>query len=91
MRHTSLKHAFVEFMPSELQEGVLYVSIQYATAIHTCACGCGNKVVTPISPGDWQLLFDGNSVSLTPSIGNWQFPCRSHYWITSNKVCWAGE
>ena len=90
MRRTSVNHEFVEFIPSELQEGVLYVSVQYATAVHQCACGCGNKVVTPISPIDWQLFFDGDSVSLRPSIGNWEFPCRSHYWIKSNKIRWAG-
>ncbi len=89
MRRTSFDHEFVEFIPSELKEGVLYVSVRYATAVHKCACGCGNKVVTPISPVDWQLLFDGDSVSLTPSIGNWEFPCRSHYWIKSDKVRWA--
>jgi len=89
VRRTSIDHEFVEFIPSELKEGVLYVSVQYATAVHKCACGCGNKVVTPISPADWQLLFDGDSVSLTPSIGNWEFPCRSHYWIKSDKVRWA--
>jgi hypothetical protein len=89
MRRNSITHEFVEFIPSELQEGVLYVSVQYATAVHTCACGCGNKVVTPISPIDWQLFFDGDSVSLRPSIGNWEFPCRSHYWIKSNKIRWA--
>ncbi len=62
MRRTSVNHEFVEFIPSELQEGVLYVSVQYATAVHQCACGCGNKVVTPISPVDWQLflLQEGN-------------------------------
>lgn len=89
MRSTSFDHEFVEFIPSELKDGVLYISVQYATAVHKCACGCGNKVVTPISPVDWQLLFDGDSVSLTPSIGNWGFPCRSHYWIKSDKVRWA--
>jgi len=89
MRRTSFEHEFVEFIPSELKEGVLYVSVQYATAAHNCACGCGNKVVTPISPVDWQLLFDGDSVSLTPSIGNWEFPCRSHYWIKADKIRWA--
>ena len=91
MSCTSFVHEFVEFMPSELKEGVLYVSVQFATVVHKCACGCGNKVVTPISPVDWKLLFDGESVSLMPSIGNWEFPCRSHYWIKSDKVRWAGD
>jgi Family of unknown function (DUF6527) len=88
-RHSSLAHEFVEYVPAELAEGVLYISIPYRTAVHRCACGCGNKVVTPISPADWQLFYDGNTVSLTPSIGNWGFPCRSHYWIDSGQVRWS--
>lgn len=86
---TSLKLEFVEFMPSELAEGVLYVSMVYSTAIHKCCCGCGQKVVTPFSPTDWQLTFDGEAVSLKPSIGNWNFPCQSHYWVERNRVRWA--
>lgn len=52
-------------------------------------CGCGNKVVTPLSPTEWELTFDGKNVSLNPSIGNWNFECKSHYWITKNKVRFA--
>lgn len=48
-----------------------------------------NKVVTPLTPTDWCLVFDGDTVSLDPSIGNWNFPCRSHYWIYRNRVKWA--
>jgi hypothetical protein len=62
----------------------------YATASHRCFCGCGKKVVTPISPTDWQLIFDGDTVSLDPSIGNWSYPCRSHYVLHANRVRWAG-
>jgi len=43
----------------------------------------------PLSPTDWQLYFDGVSVSLTPSIGNWDFQCRSHYFIRHDNVQWA--
>jgi hypothetical protein len=68
---------------------VLYISIPYATAVHKCCCGCGEKVVTPLTPTDWKLIFDGESVSLSPSIGNWSFRCESHYWIRSNNVHWA--
>jgi Family of unknown function (DUF6527) len=88
-RHSSLAYEFVEYVSAELAEGVLYISIPYRTAVHRCACGCGNKVVTPISPADWQLFYDGDTVSLTPSIGNWGFPCRSHYWIDSGQVRWS--
>jgi hypothetical protein len=91
MRSTTLTHEFVEYIPSDLQDGMLYVSMMYATAVHKCCCGCGNKVVTPISPTDWQLLFNGVAVSLYPSIGNWSLDCRSHYWIEENRVIWAGQ
>jgi len=40
-------------------------------------------------PTDWTLLFDGKTVSLEPSIGNWSFPCQSHYYIRKNRVKWA--
>jgi hypothetical protein len=29
-------------------------------------------------------------VSMAPSIGNWNHPCRSHYVIRDNQVLWAG-
>lgn len=83
-----LSHTFVEFIPDEIEPGKLFVSMQYATASHKCCCGCGRDVVTPISPKDWQLTFDGRSISLTPSIGNWSYPCRSHYWIRQDRVVW---
>ena len=88
-RELSLMHEFVEFVPADILEGKLYISIPYATATHKCCCGCGKEVVTPLSPTDWKLIFDGQSVSLDPSIGNWSFDCRSHYWIKRNRVIWA--
>jgi Family of unknown function (DUF6527) len=84
-----LNHEFVEFIPEELEQGTIYVSIRFATASHLCCCGCRNKVVTPIRPTDWKLIFDGKTVSLDPSIGNWSFACQSHYWIRNNRVKWA--
>ena len=87
----SLTHEFVEFIPDAIDEGKIYVSIAYATAVHKCACGCGKEVVTPLSPTDWKLIFDGRTVSLDPSIGNWSFPCRSHYWVRNNRTVWAKD
>lgn len=86
-----LTHEFVEFIPDELKQCTVYISIRFATVSHLCCCGCGNKVVTPLRPTDWRLIFDGKTVSLDPSIGNWSFPCRSHYWITHNRVRWAPQ
>lgn len=84
-----MRHEFVQCVPEQLDEGVLYVSLAYATAVHKCACGCGHEVVTPFSPTDWSMVFNGESVSLSPSVGNWSFPCRSHYWIERGRVMWA--
>jgi len=79
----------VEFIPETLAQGELYVSSRYATAVHLCACGCGSEVVTPLKPGRWRIQVHGGSASLFPSIGNWSFPCQSHYWIRNGEVCWA--
>lgn len=89
MKHSVFKHEFIEAMPTELDEGRLYVSIRYRTAAHLCACGCGTKVITPIKPAKWHLTYDGDAVSLWPSIGRWQVPCRSHYWIRAGRVIWS--
>ena len=91
MKRESIAHQFVEFIPEQLDEGVVYVTIEYATAIHRCCCGCGTEVTTNFSPTDWKLIFDGETISLDPSVGNWSFPCRSHYWIRRNKVVWAAQ
>lgn len=86
MQKTSdFKLEFVHYMPKELNQGVLYVSMEYSLVMHLCACGCGEKVATPLSPEDWKLTYDGESVSLSPSVGNWEFSCQSHYWIRKNK------
>lgn len=81
-------HQFVEFIPEKLQERTLYISIRFATVAHPCACGCGSKVVTPLKPTDWKLIFDGKTISLYPSIGNWSFACQSHYWVKNNVIQW---
>ena len=88
-RISSLRHEFVKFIPDALDEGVLYVSIPFATIVHRCCCGCGNEVVTPLDPTDWQMTFDGKSISLSPSVGNWSLACQSHYWIHRSRVRWS--
>lgn len=90
MRHQTLEHRFVRNVPRELDPGLLYVSMDYATAVHACCCGCGDRVVTPFTPTDWRMTFDGESISLHPSVGNWNQKCRSHYVIQRNRVLEAG-
>ena len=87
-RRTALDHEFVHHIPEHLADGVLYVSVVFATSLHSCCCGCGREVVTPLSPTDWSITFDGESISLCPSVGNRSFECQSHYYIRRNKVNW---
>ena len=76
-------------MPDVIEDGVLYISLDYGAIIHKCACGCGNEVNTPLSPTSWKMIYDGESITLKPSIGNWSFKCKSHYWITNSKIEWS--
>lgn len=91
MRQAYIVPQIVEYIPEHLEEGVLYISQKYGTATHKCCCGCGEEVVTPLNPTDWSLKVEGNLVTLDPSIGNWSFACRSHYWIRRGRVIWAAS
>jgi hypothetical protein len=89
MRAQMVRPEYVEFIPKALEDGVLYISKKYRTATHRCCCGCGTKIVTPLRETEFGLIERGDNVSLHPSIGNWNHPCQSHYWIKDNKVIWA--
>lgn len=88
MRVSNMVPEFVTSFPNELESGVLYVSASFSTASHLCACGCRREVITPLSPAQWVLTFDG-SISVRPSIGNWSLPCQSHYVIDRGSIRWA--
>lgn len=85
-RHTSYTHEFVEQFPQDPTERVLYVSIEFASTMHLCMCGCGERVISPLDPTDWALTFDGATASLWPSIGNHSYACRSHYILARGRV-----
>lgn len=58
--------------------------------MHKCACGCGEEVATPIEKDQQKLAYDGEAISLSPSI-NWSYQCKSHYFIRENNVEWANN
>ncbi len=78
---------FVDTFPTPMQPSVLYISIKYSTGSHLCPCGCGNGVVTKLSPARWRITFDGE-ISLHPSVHASGLPCRSHYFIVRGRVDW---
>jgi len=84
-----IKLLHVHFLPTKLESGVLYVSKEFGIAGHLCPCGCGNKIMTPLGPTDWSLAEVKGKPTLYPSIGSWQLPCKSHYWISEGKIKWS--
>ncbi|WP_342738599.1 DUF6527 family protein [Bradyrhizobium sp. B117] len=90
-RRHHIEPKFVEYIPKELDEGIIYVSQRFKTASHLCCCGCGQKVVTPLNPAKWRLTVHGATVSLDPSIGLGTLPCRSHYWIRQSRIDWYAD
>lgn len=86
-----MQHKFVDPIPDEISPDTLFISLEYGTCVHLCGCGCKNEVVTPLSPSDWKLTYDGETISLHPSIGNWSFDCRSHYFVKNNKISWCKD
>lgn len=79
----------VKFIPKYLDVGFLYVSKKFDIAAHICPCGCGTKIVTPLGPCEWSFSEKKGRPTLYPSIGNWQIPCKSHYWIKNGQIEWS--
>ncbi len=85
---------FVKFIPEEIKENTLYFSEEFATLIHKCPCGCGEKVVITVKTGKyckegwekgWELEINDNKISLSPSLLN-RFKCKSHYFIKNSEI-----
>ena len=86
----TIQHKFVDLIPTVKEFGIVYISMEFAVASHLCPCKCGNLIVTPFAQHGWSLIFDGETITLNHSIGNWDLPCKSHYWIKKGKIQWAG-
>lgn len=89
MKINKFKVEFVDKIPHLINEGIIYVCINCNVIVHNCACGCGERTVTPINKErGWLMIYDGQTITLKPSIGNYSIPCNSHYYIVENKVEW---
>ena len=89
MRTTKWHVEWVEDMPHVIEPGNLYISTKPRLTEHLCACGCGMEVSLPLSRSDWWIKYDGDTISMCPSVGNWRLPCRSHYQLTENRTIWC--
>jgi hypothetical protein len=86
-----LRPEFTGTFPAALQVGVFYISIEFSTCAHLCACGCHQEVFTPLSAAQWAFTYNGKDVSLRPSVGNWALPCQSHYVLDRGHVHWTRQ
>ena len=81
---------FVDFMPSDKEWGVLYVSLLFGLVICQCPDGCGEEAIMPIKPHDpngWEYTEHDGLVTLSPSV--LVQGCNAHFYIRENKVIWV--
>ena len=91
MRTSSWQAMWVEDMPEVMESDKVYISTKHSLTEHLCACGCGAEVSLPLARSEWRIVYDGDTVSIRPSIGNWRLPCKSHYLILENRTIWCAS
>ena len=85
---SSINFKKVDYIPLLLEDNILYISDKLSITAHKCMCGCGNKVINLLDNNHWNYTINTLGVSMYPSVGNWGFDCRSHYWIMKGKILW---
>ncbi|MDY0885383.1 DUF6527 family protein [Dongia soli] len=75
----------VERIPNQLREGVVYHSEEFELAALLCVCGCGHRI-TLLVPDSHQVTSSNRLATIRPSIGVFDAPCKSHFFITAGKV-----
>lgn len=87
-----IKPVLTKYIPEriDMEDGILYISREFKTAIHMCPCGCGEEINTNIDDKTgWKIVVDGDNVDVSPSIGNYRIPCKTHYFIRSSEIVWC--
>ena len=85
----------VEEMPGNLKPGILYIfdnAGYHWQMVMLCPCGCGDvlfiNLVDTHNPY-WKYYLDNRSrITLRPSLHR-KDRCRSHFFITKNKINWC--
>lgn len=73
----------VYYMPNikDMKENVIYISDEFKVSGHKCMCGCGSLTIMPLGNNEWNYEIKNNKLTMWPSVGNYQMPCKSHYII----------
>ena len=86
-RQKVLRPEFVQSIPTGSRKpGEIVVSCRYNVASFLCPCGCGAAMDIIFRPYRWRMEWDGEHLSICPSISSPRLACKSHYWITRNEV-----
>ena len=88
IKQVQIEPVFVETIPDVLEQRKIYISEKYGVSLHLCLCGCGEVVSLPFNNSrfSWTLTKSEKGISFTPSVGNYSYPCKSHYIITDNTA-----
>lgn len=70
-----------------MEDGVVYHTEEFELAGMLCACGCGHRI-TLLVPDSHQVLNDDGYATVSPSVGVFDAPCRSHFFIHAGEVEW---
>lgn len=81
------RYRAVERVPKEMEPGVVFHSEEFELAGLLCACGCGHRI-TLLVPDSHQVFDQGGWATVRPSIGVFDAPCRSHFFIRGGQVDW---
>lgn len=82
---------------NDMKHGILYLKHNEDDtyeSFHLCPCGCGEPVYLQYGGKGWNITLSINgrelkSVTISPSVGCFDFPCKSHYFIRENKIIWV--
>ena len=75
----------VERIPREMADSVVYHTEEFELAGLLCACGCGHRV-TLLVPDSHQVWNEGGYATVSPSVGVFDAPCKSHFFIRCGNV-----
>ena len=84
------RYQSVEKTPTLLQSEVVYINEEFEIATLLCPCGCNHKIVL-LCPDGHLVINDGGFATVKPSIGVWDAPCRSHFFLNSGTVDWCNS
>lgn len=87
IKQVTIKPVFVDVIPDFYVQDEVYISMKYKVSKHLCLCGCGEMTIMPFDliPNQWWTIVEnGDLISFIGSVGNFRFPCKSHYIITNN-------